>query len=377
MRQYSRYVGLDTHKDTIAIAVAEKGREDALYLGRIVNEEAAIGRWLGRQRERWGTLDDVLMCYEAGPCGYGLYRYLKERGQECLVVAPGLTPHKPNERIKTDRRDAQKLAKYLRAGELTTIWVPDEEHEAFRRLLRLRAKSVTDRTRARHQLSKFLLSQSRRVPQGINNWTTRHERWLDTLRWENANDALVFIELRHHIREGTDRLERLEQAISGAVQTSPLEKGIKALQCLKGFQEITAATVCAELGEGARFSTPRELMSYTGLVPGIESSGNQCKHFSITKVGNSHLRRVLIEAAWSYRHPPRVGPSLRRRQTGQPAEVVRVSWKAQTRLNGRYRRLVGRGKETNKVITAIARELVGFAWEVLRILPPIAPQPIA
>lgn len=287
-------------------------------MGRLSDRQAG---WLRRQRKRWGTLDDVLMCYEAGPCGYGLYRYLKERGQECLVVAPGLTPHKPNERSKTDRRDAQKLAKYLGAGELTPIWVPDEEHEAFRRLLRLRAKSVSDRTRARRQLSKFLLSQSRRVPQGVNNWTTRHERWLDTLRWENSHDALVIIELRHHIREGTDRLERLEQAISGAVQTSPLKRAIKALQCLKGFQEITAATVCAELG-GGTFRHPQRADELHGLGAWCRVVGQSKQALwhhqggqrsSASRTGRGCLELPASSARWSSSAASTDGPARRDR----------------------------------------------------------------
>lgn len=375
MKEYTRFVGMDVHKDTVYIALAEGGRGDPEFLCQIANDEMAVRRWLARQRRKWDTLDDVLMCYEAGPCGYGLYRLLKSCRVDCVVVAPGMTPRKPNEKIKTDRRDALKLARFLRAGELTAVWVPDEEHESFRQVLRYRSKVVVERTRARHQLSKYLLAQGLRAEAGVNNWTKRHTRWLDSLRFVRHNDEFVFIEMRHHILECSDRLDRMDELVSQAVEQSPLQKAIRTVECLKGFREVGAATVCAELGEVCRFATPTELMSYTGLVPGVASSGNHTKLFGITKVGNVHLRRILVEAAWSYRTRPNVGRELARRQRGHPADIIRASWRAQNRLNGKYRRLIARGKHANKAIVAVARELVGFVWEVLQLLPPIASQP--
>ena len=377
MTYYTRFVGLESHKDTIAIAVAKLGRGDAEYLGRIPNSEEAIGRWLNRKRRRWGSLDDVLMCYEAGPCGYALYRYLTARRVKCEVVAPGLTPKKPTDRIKTDRRDAMKLARLLRAGELTPIWVPDKAHEAFRTLLRAREAVVMDRTRARHQVSKLLLCRGVMPPEGTNAWTERHERWLNTLEWEDPSERLVFCEYRQRIRESADRVLRFEKHIQEAVQMTPYSSAIVALQCLRGFGLITSATVYAELGAVARFARPSQLMSYAGLVPGEYSSGTKTRRLSITKAGNSHLRRVLVEAAWQYRHAPYVSKALQRRQVGQPLEVLRISWKAQTRLNGRYRRLLGRGKEKNRVAVAIARELLGFVWEILQVVSVPEAQPLA
>jgi transposase len=211
----------------------------------------------------------------------------------------------------------------------------------------------------------------------VRNWTYRHAEWLATQRFTNPHDEFVFTEMQHHLNECSDRLERLEQAVSQAVMGSPLEPAIRALQCLKGFREVGAATVCAELGDITRFYTPRELMGYTGLVPGVASSGDHTTLYGITKVGNAHLRRILVEAAWAYRYRPHVGQELTRRQRGQPPEILRVSWKAQTRLNDRYRHLRGRGKDVRKVITAVARELVGFVWEVLQHVPPAATQPAA
>lgn len=377
MTHYTRFVAFDTHKDTIAIAVAKLGRGDAEYLGRIANSEEAIGRWLNRERKQWGGLDDVLVCYEAGPCGYVIYRYLMARGVQCEVVAPGLTPRKPSDRVKTDRRDARKLARLLRAGELTPIWVPDEAHEAFRTLLRAREGAVKNRTRARHQVSKLLLCRGVMPPKGTTAWTQRHERWLNSLEWEHPSDRLVFCEYRQRIRESSDRVLRFEKHIQEFVETSPCYPAIAALQGLRGFRLVTAATVYAELGAVARFATPRQLMSYAGLVPGEDSSGSKTRRLSVTKAGNSHLRRVLVESAWQYRHAPYVSKALQRRQAGLSPEVLRISWKAQTRLNGRYRRLLGRGKEKNRVAVAIARELLGFVWEILQVVPVPEAQPLA
>jgi transposase len=364
---------MDVHKASISIAMAEQGLAEPIFLSRIANDEAALDRWLRRQYQRWGSFADVLACYEAGPCGYGLYRYLRNRGLPCWVVAPGLVPQQPTrKRIKTDRRDAIKLAKALRGGELESIWVPDARHEALRRLVRNRYRCVHDRTRARQQLTKFLLLHSLSPPPKATPWTRRHARWLDTLPWPDANDEFVFGELRHHIRECCDRLDRYGEAMEAAVADSPLRPAIEALQCLKGFRLITATAVCTELGDIARFLRPDQLMSYAGLVPGVQASGERYQTLGITKAGNRHLRTPLVEAAWSYRHRPHVGVDLIKRQKGQPAEVVAISWKAQHRLNRQYRQLVGRGKHRNKAIVAVARELLGFVWQILRVVEPLA-----
>jgi len=369
MKYYTRFVGLDVHKDSILPAVAVLGRGDAQVFGRIPNEDQVIVRWLNRRLRAWGTLEDVLFCYEAGPCGYGLYRFLAGLNLDCQVVAPGLVPRRPLDRVKTDRRDARQLARLLRAGELTPIWVPDEAHEAFRTLVRGREATLEDRTRSRHQLSKFLLCRGLRPPAGVKSWTRRFQEWVDSLRLNQQADGLVLLELRHHVREGTDRLSRFDGYIKECVETSVWRPAIEALQCLRGVRLLTAATIVAELGEIARFTHPRQLMSYAGLVPGEHSSGKRVRRLSITKAGNAHLRRILGEAAWHYRHRPHVSVRLARRQRGQPREVVAISWRAQTRLNYRYRYLLGHRKEKNRVITALARELVGFIWEILQVVP--------
>lgn len=298
MKHYTRFVGLDVHKDTILPAVAAAGRGDPLVFGRMPNEDQVIVRWLHRRLRPWGTLHDVLFCYQAGPCGYGIYRLWTGLGPDCQVVALSLVPRRASDRVKTDRRDACQLARLLRAGELTPIWVPDEEHEAFRNLLRAREATVEDRTRSRHRLTKFLDRSSVRPPKGANRWTYRFNRWLDSLKLDQPADQFVFLELRHHIRENTDRLSRLEAYIKESVETSAWRPAIKALQCLRGFKLVTAATVVTELGDIARLSHPRRLMSYAGLVPGESSSGNRVRRLSITKAGNTHLRRILGQAAW-------------------------------------------------------------------------------
>ena len=369
MKHYTRFGGLDVHKDTISPAVAMIGRGDPEAFGRIPNDEEVILRWLYRRRRAWGGLEHILFCYEAGPCGFGIYRLLTGMGIDCQVVAPGLVPRRPSDRVKTDRRDACQLARLLRAGELTPIWVPDEAHEAFRTLVRAREAALIDRTRSRHQLTKFLDRLGPRPPQGVNRWTCRFDRWLDSLKLDQEWDRQVLVELRHHIRENDERLSRFDALIQECVETSVWKPVIQALQCLRGFQLITAATVRAELGENTRFVHPRQMMSYAGLVPGEYSSGTRVRRLGITKAGNAHLRRVLIQAAWQYRHQPRVGVRLAQRQKGQPKEVIAISWRAQTRLNARYRRLLARGKEKNRVVTAIARELLGFIWEILQVVP--------
>jgi transposase len=370
MKDYTRFVGLDVHKDSILPAVAVVGRGDPQVFGRIPNDHQPIVRWLNRRLRAWRRMDDVLFCYEAGPCGYQLYRLLTELNIDCQVIAPSLVPRRPSDRVKTDRRDACQLARLLRAGELTPIWVPDKAHEAFRTLLRTREAAVGDRTRSRHRLTKFLGRVGPNPPKGVNRWTRRFERWLDSLNLDQLADQFVLLELRHQIQENCDRVSRFDAYIKECVETSVWRPAIEALQCLRGVQLITAATIVAELGDIRRFPHPRRLMSYAGLVPGEYSSGKRTRRLSITKAGNTHFRRVVGEMAWHYRHRPHVSVRLARRQKGQPAEVIAISWRAQVRLNYRYRYLLGRGKDKNRVITALARELQGFIWEILQVVPP-------
>jgi len=369
MTHYTRFIGLDVHKDTIAIAVAARDGPPAEFVGRIPNRDYAVQRWLKRHLDI-SRQAESLFCYEAGPCGYELYRLLKGQGIACQVIAPGMTPQKPNERIKTDRLDAIKLATFLRSGHLTPIWVPDEQHEAFRCLLRMRRRAAEDRTRFRHRLTKFLLTKSVHPADRTRNWSKQHTRWLDTLTWSRVEDDFAFREMRHQIQEATDRIARIETSISECIQSSPLRPAIETLQCLKGFALITSATVCAEIGDIRRFEQPTSLMGYSGLIPGVYQSANTIRQRGITKAGNVHLRDALIEASWAYRYPPKTSQALASRQRNQSPEAIRIGFNAQTRLHKRYRYLLRCGKHHNKVIVAIARELLGFVWELLMTVPP-------
>lgn len=369
MEEYTRFVGIDQHKDSLSVAVAYAGRDKEEYLGRVPNDPEVIARWIRRQAVVWGGLSKTLWCYEAGPCGFGLHRQLTRMKLDCQVVAPGLTPRKPTERVKTDRRDAEKLARLLRSGELTPVWVPDEEHEALRDLVRARETVRDDLARQRHRLQKFLLRQGVHCPEGIHAWTGRYEEWLNTVRFGRVTHQEVWAEQRQAIREAEGRLTRLSKGLEEAIESSPWSPVVKALQCLRGIKAVTAATLVVEIGERARFCGPEQLMSYSGLVPGEDSSGERIRRSGITKAGNAHVRRVLVEAAWHYRHQPAVGQVLKRRQEGQPVEVLEIAWRAQQRLHGRYRKLLGRGKDKNKVVVAVARELLAFVWEIMQVVP--------
>ncbi len=369
MTEYARFIGIDQHKDTLVIAVAEGGREPARLLGRISNLPADVARWLRRLHQRWGSLADTLVCYEAGPCGFGLQRQLRSMNVDCQVIAPSLVPRKPGERVRTDRRDAIKLATGLRNGELTPIWVPDEGHEALRDLVRAREAARDDLMRQRHRLSKFVLRHGLRPPEGVRPWTVRYADWLRALKLKQPAHQVLLPELIQAVVSAEQRIKRLEQAIAEAVEDSPWKAVVQALMCFRGISLVTAATIASELGPVARFMKPPQLMSYVGVVPSENSSGQRVRRGMITKSGNTHLRRVIVEAAWHYRHRPCTGKVLQKRQQGQPAEVIDIAWRAQTRLHQRYRRLMARGKEKNKVITAMARELLGFIWAAMETLP--------
>jgi len=358
-----RWVGMDVHAETIAVAVVESdGRERDV--GVIPNRPESIRKCL----KKLGQPRELRCCYEAGPTGYVLYWQLVEMEIECMVVAPTLIPTKAGDRVKTDRRDARKLARYLRSGDLTAVWVPDRAHEALRDLVRARQAAKIDEKRARHRLQKFLLRHGERPPQGVKAWSARHRVWLAALTLEQATLQVVLGEYRHEVVHGEQRVARLETAIDQAVEGAPegVRAVVAALQGLRGVRKVTAIGVVAEIGQFARFTHPRQLMGYSGAVPSEFSSGGPGKHQrgSITKAGNAHLRRLLGEAAWCYRFRPAVRYPLKRRQQGLPAPVTEISWKAQVRLCTRYRRMVGRGKEPQKVVIAVARELLAFMWAI-------------
>ena len=360
MKDITKFVGLDVHKDTIAVGVADRDGGRGRYWGTIPHRPEAVRKLM----EQLGPKEQLLVCYEAGPTGYGLQRLLVSLGIACIVVAPGLTPTRPADRVKTDRRDAVRLAELLRAGELTPVWVPHEEDEALRDLVRAREDAKQDLLRARHRLSKFLLRHGIRPPEGVRRWSRRYREWLEGLQLGHPVLQRVLREYVHTIDEIEERLKRLEAEIHEQATASVYAPVIQALQALRGVGEVVAVTAVAEVGSFLRFARARQLMAYAGLVPSEYSSGARRRRGAITKTGNAHLRRVLVEAAWSYRHPPALKAKIRARYEGQPPEVQRIAWKAQERLCRRYRRMVARGKPHAVAVTAVARELLGFIWAI-------------
>lgn len=362
-----RFVGLDVHAETISVAVAEGGRDgEVRSLGHIPNTAEAIRKVV----RRLGRPEQLKVCYEAGPCGYVVYWQLAELGVACEVVAPSLIPVKPGDRVKTDRRDAEKLARCYRAGDLTAVWVPDAAHEALRDLVRGREAAQQDLRRAQQRVLKLLLRHGRRPPERGKNWTKGHFRWLDVQRFEHTALGAIFADYLNEVRRAMERVARLDRAIDEAVESASesTKAVVAALQALRGVAKTTAVTVAVEVGSFSRFDRARELMAYSGAVPSERSTGGPGKAHrgSITKTGNAHLRRILVEAAWHYRHPPKVAEKLRARQRGQTERVKDISWSAQVRLSSRFRRLLGRGKPSQKAATAVARELLGFMWAIGR-----------
>ena len=357
-----RFLGLDVHAETIAVAVAETDGE-VRSLGIIPNREESIRRLI----KKLGSPEQLRACYEAGPTGYVLHWQLTSLGVKCEVVAPTLVPVKPGDRVKTDRRDARKLAQSYRAGDLTAVWVPDESHEALRDLVRAREAAKQDQVRARHRLSKFLLRHGRRPPAGIKPWTLRYMDWVrEQVEFEQPAQEYTKQDYLHEVEHSNNRLQRLEAAIREAVKLAPakMQEVVEALQSLRGIAEISAVTIVSELGQISRFARARQLMAYSGAVASEDSSGKRVQRGAITKTGNAHLRRVVIEAAWAYRHRPAIGATLRKRQQGVREEVKEIAWKAQHRLHGRYRSLTAAGKNRQKTVTALGRELLGFIWAI-------------
>ena len=365
MGKATRFVGLDVHADSIAVAIAEGGRDgEVRALGTIPNRPDSIQRLV----KKLGPADSLQACYEAGPCGYVLYWQLEGLGVRCVVAAPTLIPVKAGDRVKTDRRDAIKLARCFRAGELTAAWVPDKAHEALRDLVRAREAAKKDQLRARHRLGKFLLRHGRRPPTPCRSWGKAYMEWLRGVRFEQFAQQATMVDYLAEVDHAAARIERLEKAIDQAVAEAPPETRaiIEALQALRGVAKMTAVTIATEVGRLSRFERPRQLMGYSGAVPSEHSSGGpgKARRGAITKTGNAHLRRVIVEAAWAYRHRPAVQGSLSARQAGLSEPVKEIAWKAQHRLHTRYRRLVAKGKPKQQVVTAIARELLGFVWAI-------------
>jgi len=356
-----RFIGLDVHAETIAVAVAEPSGE-VRSLGVIPNRAESVGRLI----RKLGKPGQLRVCYEAGPTGYVLYWQLSELGVKCEVVAPTLVPVKAGDRVKTDRRDAEKLARCYRAGDLTAVWVPDAAHEALRDLVRARLAAKRDQLRARHRLSKFLLRHGRRATEGVGAWTERYLEWVKTLHFEHAAQQMTLQDYLHEVEHAGERIVRLERSIDTAIETLPVKMRavIEALQSLRGIAQISAVSIMAEIGELSRFEHPRQLMGYSGAVSREHSSGERINRGPISKAGNAHLRRIAVEAAWAYRHRPAVGKTLAVRQRRSSAAVTALAWKAQNRLHQRYTRLMARGKCKQQVVTAVGRELLGFIWAI-------------
>ena len=355
------YVALDTSKLRNAVAIAEAGRNGEIrYLGEIDNAPAATAKLARRLARKHAALT---FAYEAGPTGYGLYRQIKSLGHDCIVVAPSLIPQKPGDRVKTNRRDALSLARQLRAGDLTAVWVPDPHHEAVRDLTRARGAAVRDQRAKRQQVSALLLRLGLHYP-GKTTWGKAHMAWLAGQKLAHLEQGIALEEMLHAVRQAGDRIARLEQAIHAAVPDWSLAPSATALMALRGIEFIAATTLLAEIGDLTRFRTPRELMAWLGMVPSEHSTGERIRRGPITKTGNRRARSVLVECAWSYRHPPRVGRDKLARLEAAPPAVRDIAWKAQSRLTARYRALRRAGKLDVVAVTAVARELAAFIWAV-------------
>lgn len=357
IKPYAGYVGLDVHKDSIAVAVAYAGREAPESWGTIPNTKKAVTKLVDRLYLEKKTF---LLCYEAGPCGYALYQNLTAMGMDCRVVAP---PR--NEKIKTDRRDALRLARLLRAGELVEIWVPDQEQEAVRDLCRCRADFKAQQQKLRQQLNAFVLRHGHHWPTNRKRWTQKHLEWLESLDFSYDYQSEVRDEYIAAVRMSSSRMTDLDQKLNQALQDWSWAPLANSLMALRGFDKLSAVTLLSELGDISRFGSPNQLMGYLGLVPCVYSSGAHRRTGGVTQAGNRHARQVLVESAWCYRFPARQTAYMNRKAEGASAYAQAISWKAQKRLCRRYRKLTAAGKNQKVVCVAIARELTGFVWDIV------------
>lgn len=361
------FVGIDVAKVRNAIAVAdgERGGE-VRYIGEVDASDDSMRRAVKQIAAKY---DEVLFCYEAGPTGYGLHRLIRSLGFDCMVVAPSLIPRRPGDHVKNNRRDAIGLAKLLRAGELTSVWVPDKGHEAMRDLVRARAAAVETLRVHRQQVSALMLRHGRQFPRKTT-WTRSYLRWLQEQKFDHPAHQIVLQEAVEAVRLSTERLERLERSIEEFLSTWSLAPLVRALEALRGVSTIVAVTFVTEVGDLRRFDSPRQLMGYLGLVPSERSTGETVRRGPITKAGNGRARHMLVESAWTYRHPPRIGRVKLYKLEQAPPKVREIAWKAQARLTSRYRALCARGKRPTVICTAIARELAGFMWAIGREVQP-------
>lgn len=360
------FVGLDAHKDTISVAVAEEGRDGELRShGTIESSPAHVSKLLKRLSVEGRSLH---FCYEAGPCGYGLYRQIVEAGHICTVVAPSLIPSCPGERVKTDRLDALKLARLLRAGEVTAVWVPDAPHEAMRDLVRSRADAMQHLKAAKRQLLAFLLRHGR-IYNGGKHWTRGHFTWLAMQTFEYPAHQIVFQDYINAVQDGRQRHQQLVAMIERMIPDWSMKPLLDALCTMRGIDLISAATILCVTGDLRRFPSPGKLSAYFGLVPAEHSSGGTVRRGGITKTGNNEVRRILDQCAWCYRFPARMARDKERTYSAAGKEVRDVAWRAQVRLCTRYRQLITRGKRTPVACMAVARELACFIWEMGQVVP--------
>ncbi len=360
------YVGLDVHKESISIAYAPDTRDaEVVALGSIGTRQCDIDKMI---RKLCSKSPRLVFVYEAGPCGYWLYRYLTKKKLTCWVIAPSLIPKKPGDRVKTDRRDAMGLARLMRAGDLTPVYVPEVADEAIRDLTRAREDAMKDLKSAKYRLKSFLLRQDIRY-EGRANWGPAHLRWLSEVVCYTPAQQIVFQEYVRCVSEQHDRVQRIETELHDQALHWRLFPVVEAIQALRGVQFITAVSLIAELGDLTRFDNPRQLMSYLGLTPSEYSSGDRRRLGGITKTGNSHARKALVEGAWAYRYPAKVSRHLQLRLEKVTQPIQDISWKAQVRLCKRYRTLVNKGKHKNQVTVAIAREMAAFIWAIAKQTP--------
>lgn len=354
------YIGLDVHKVSISVALAEDERGgEVRFLGEIENNPIAVSGLIKKLSKKYDVLD---FCYEAGCCGYNIYRQIIEARHICVVIAPSRIPMASGDKVKTDRRDAQRLAVLHRAGDLTAVWVPDKEHEAMRDLVRARMDAMNHLMRSRQQLLSFLLRHNRTYESGRSYWTHRHRHWLAKQQFDEQAQKLVFQDYVETVWTCLNRRETLDRQIQELVPQWSLGYMVEALRSFRGLDWVSASTFVASVGDLSRFDTPAQLMSYLGLTPSEHSSGGKRYRGGITKTGNREARRMLVEAAWCYRYPARVAQDKSDILVKQPKMVRDLAWKTQMRLCKRYRQLSARGKKSTVVATAVARELCGFIW---------------
>lgn len=361
------YVGLDVHKESIEVGLADGGRGgEVRHYGRIAATPAAVAKLVARVGERGVRL---VACYEAGPCGYGLHRQLSSLGVESTVVAPSLIPKKPGDRVKSDRRDCLSLARLHRAGELTAVWVPDPAHEAMRDLVRLRLAAQGGFTRARQHLQSFLLRHGL-IYQGRTPWSRAHRLWLAGLRFAHPAQQIALEDMLHAIEAHQLRLRGLDGEILKLLPDWSMAPVVEAYQALRGVSQLSAIVLAAELGDLGRFTNPRQLMGYLGVTSSEHSSGKRRRQGAITKAGNAHARRVLVEGARSYRLPARIAKAKLACLEQQPKPVRDIAWKAQVRLCARYRTLAASRGNSNIAVVAVAREMAAFLWAIAKVTPP-------